>query len=45
MLMVGWPPPSVEVISEHAERDGDEYEALRESVGDHAAPSGSWRQL
>jgi hypothetical protein len=34
MLMVGWRPPSVEVISEHAERDEDEYEALRESVGE-----------
>ena len=38
MLMVGWPPPSVEVISEHAKRDEDEYEALREGIGDLEQP-------
>ena len=32
MLMAGWPPPWVKVISEDDERD--EYEALREGIGD-----------
>ena len=34
MLMAGWPPLSVKVISEDVERDEDEYEALREGIGD-----------
>ena len=34
MLMAGWPPLSVKVISEDVKRDEDEYEALREGIGD-----------